>query len=544
MSTTTDQNAHQDFGSPAAVFLQRSPGDRLESLHASSGLPGRFAAAGVEIGISDPVDGVRAVTIAANTPISRVVVRWNAPVPPGSLVLGDALERSYGDLQWRHLQPERPLHWYGAAFDPDSKRSTVFGVRTGAAALCSWSVDDRGVSLWLDVRNGGQAVELRDRTLLAAEAVLFGVDGDPWDAVTLLIERLAPARIRDVGPIVGSNNWYYAYGTFDRAAVLRDARTIVEYADGHRVAPFCVVDDGWNPLSVPSGGPWDEGIPAVGDPGELADGIREAGARPGIWFRPLLSRTPAPGARFADESGWTLDPSSPAVLDRVAEDVARFADWGYELIKHDFSTFDALGGFGPDLLGNGPSGPGFADTSRTTAEILTAFYEKLRGAADVVLIGCNTIGHLAAGLVDIQRIGDDISGVEWDRTRRMGVNCLAYRLPQHGRFYAVDADCVPATTTTPWHRNRDFLDLLARSGTPLFLSVDPAARNDEVDADIRAAVALSLDGGEPDLRPVDWLHATTPSHWRSAAASRSYDWSAPWGASIFTAHGPGRGDCD
>ena len=55
----------------------------------------------------------------------------------------------------------------------------------------------------------------------------------------------------------------------------------------------------------------------------------------------------------------------------------------------------------------------------------------------------------------------------------MGVNTLAFRLPQHNRFFTVDADCVPCTPQTPWELNQRFLDLVARSGTALFLSIDP-----------------------------------------------------------------------
>ena len=37
------------------------------------------------------------------------------------------------------------------------------------------------------------------------------------------------------------------------------------------------------------------------------------------------------------------------------------------------------------------------------------------------------------------RTGDDTSGRIWERTRRMGVNTLAFRLPQHNAFYHIDA---------------------------------------------------------------------------------------------------------
>jgi alpha-galactosidase len=102
-----------------------------------------------------------------------------------------------------------------------------------------------------------------------------------------------------------------------------------------------------------------------------------------------------------------------------AGSVATIRGWGYELIKHDFSTFDLTGrwGFemGPDLT---DSGWHFHHRAKTTAEFVMDLYRAIRGGAgDAILLGCNTIGHLAAGLVEAQRIGDDTSGREWSRTQ-------------------------------------------------------------------------------------------------------------------------------
>ncbi len=53
----------------------------------------------------------------------------------------------------------------------------------------------------------------------------------------------------------------------------------------------------------------------------------------------------------------------------------------------------------------------FHDPTLTNAEIILRLYRTLRtGADDAVLLGCNTIGHLGAGLFEIQRVGDDTSG--------------------------------------------------------------------------------------------------------------------------------------
>lgn len=45
------------------------------------------------------------------------------------------------------------------------------GVRTGAGALCSWTVDEGGIALWADVRSGGLPVLSGERMLDVATVV-------------------------------------------------------------------------------------------------------------------------------------------------------------------------------------------------------------------------------------------------------------------------------------------------------------------------------------------------------------------------------------
>jgi alpha-galactosidase len=147
------------------------------------------------------------------------------------------------------------------------------------------------------------------------------------------------------------------------------------------------------------------------------------------------------------------------------------------------------------------------------------------------LLGCNTIGHLGAGLFEIQRTGDDTSGQVWERTRRMGINTLAYRLPQNGTFFATDADCAAHTDRTPWEFDRQYLDLVARSGTPLFISVDPRTIQPEQKAAFRAAMQTALSGGEAGgCEPLDWLNTTAPRLWRLGTEKAAYHWEGPSGA--------------
>ena len=521
-----------EVSEPDLVLAQRGTTDRF-------GTPGDV---GIDVRISPAGLGLR-VEVAAVHEVSRVQLRWRRRTEPGALVLGDAWERSYGDLQWRGLQPERVLPWSVLVHQPATGSTWGLGVEVRPAAFAFWTVDDDGVSLWLDLRSGGAPLRPGDRAVPAAIVRQVSGDGTPFE-VQAALSRALCADPLPVGPLVGANNWYYAYGRdFDAAAVLRDATTIAELVGDHPVRPFGVIDDGWSPDGmadgrIASGGPWDVGRPGTfPDLPGVAAAIAAQGVRPGIWFRPLLVRAePAAGSVGPRDGAFALDPSHPATLQTVSEDFARLRTWGFELIKHDFSTYDLLGRWGPDL---GPSpAPDelrLADPTRSTAEALVGLYTTVHeAAAGAVIIGCNVVGHLAAGLVEAQRTGDDTSGLAWGRTRRVGVNTLAFRLAQHGAFFTLDADCVPSTRGTDWALNRQFLDLISRSGTALFVSVDPATRTDAVDADLSVALRRALDGGEPGgVEPLDWLQSTAPARWRCGDAERRYDWLPTGGADPF-----------
>ena len=160
------------------------------------------------------------------------------------------------------------------------------------------------------------------------------------------------------------------------------------------------------------------------------------------------------------------------------------------------------------------------------AEIVGALYRAIREASgDALILGCNTIGHLAAGLIHISRTGDDTSGFSFDRTRRMGVNTLAFRLCQHNAFFAVDADCVgilDSQHAIPWECNRQWAELLAASGTAFFTSVRPdALTTTELD---RMRQFYHFACGSTTIETLDWLSNNLPSRWRINDQERTFDW--------------------
>ena len=501
----------------------------------------RFTSSQVAVTFASTAAGVDVRVMCPSGPLSRVVLRWETTFAGDTLFLGDHWERGYGDLQWRHLQPERLLPWYFAAHHAASGRTFMAGVKTQPSALCFWMVDAAGISLWLDFRNGGSPSLPGDRVIAAATIVSLtgAAEEKPMAALTRFCRALCPQPRLAAAPICGNNNWYYAYGhNFDADAMRRDAAFLADLASGHSNRPYCVIDAGWTPGTSCPGGPWTAGKPKIfPDMPGLASDMKKLGVRPGIWMRPTALMTVDDPRRLragpctAQEK--PLDLTLPENLTLIRDDVARVRSWGYDLIKHDFSTYDIFAKWGFEMgaeLTDG--GWHFADQTLTNAEIILRLYRTLReGAGEAVLLGCNTIGHLGAGLFEIQRTGDDTSGLIWERTRKMGINTLAFRLPQNGTFFASDPDCAAHTEKTPWELDRQFLDLVARSGTSLFVSVNPTTIQPEQKAAFRSAMQTALSGGTPGgCEPLDWLHTTTPREWRFGDEKVTYAWEESSGA--------------
>ncbi len=502
-----------------------------------------WEAGNIQLGITPQAEGSAVTLLCPRDAAIRIHLRWQLAMPGNLQFLGDDWERSYGDLGWRGMKPERIMPWYFLACD--GAATSAAGVKTAASAFCFWQVDPGGVSLWLDLRNGGRGLRLGTRELHVASIVTESFpENKPFQAAQRVCHRLSPNPRMPAAPVYGGNNWYYAYGNSSAADIRDDSERLASVATSHANRPFMVIDDGWSPNAT--AGPWSHGNARFPDMAELAARMKGIGVRPGLWLRPLFTKEGiAPGWRlnspnaareYAANQAYTIDPTVPEALAHVQQDVQIAVGWGYHLIKHDFSTYDLLGRWG-FRMGAEITDPNwnFADRTRTNAEIIRDFYSALRDAAgDSMVLGCNTVGHLSAGLFELQRIGDDTSGRDWNRTRKMGVNTLAFRAPQHGSFFAVDADCVGLTKQIPWSFNRQWLDLLARSGTPLFVSIAPDALGPEQRSAVREAFTLAAIPA-PVAEPTDWLQTTEPQNWIGGNGAVRYNWFGSEGVSPFGA---------
>ncbi len=500
----------------------------------------RWSAVGAELIAVVTAEAVELSLDAPVLPVHRIHLRWRTTIAEDTSVLGDAWERSYGDLAWLPLRADRVLPWYFLCTSGGVVQGA--GVKTGPAALAFWQVDAEGVSLWLDVRNGGNGVVLGQRTLALATVVQLPsqAKSSAWQASIALCGAMASGAnvVRRRGSysldaLYGSNDWYYAYGKNTAAGVLRDADLIRELAPVNGPTPFCIVDDGYQDATR---------FPSMR---QLAGDIRSRGVAPGIWIRPLRAAKTDPANLMLPQLHWVsqreseavYDPTIPEGRERIVQVVQQACGWGYDFIKHDFTTYELLGQWG-STMGASPTRNGwsFADRSWTNAEIIRSLYQEIRVTAgpDRVVLGCNTIGHLSVGIFDASRTGDDVSGRDWERTRRMGVNTLAFRLPQNRIFFATDADCVPITPDIAWPHTQAWLRAVAASGSVLLVSPDPKATGPAQKQAIREAFATAA--SQPaQCEPLDWIDSAAPSRWHMSGAEQTFEWLDPAGASPFQA---------
>ncbi len=517
------------------------------TVYTDEGVEARASAGGKSVGVrfTGGEKGLKVLVNSDSAPVRYIKLRWNFGAgerrsflrghPSGIKILGDDWERAYGTLEWRGIFPERCMPWYclvtGEGF------TEGFGVAVRPSSLCFWQYDSSGVILWLDVRCGGKGVNLDGRTLEACEIIFCEYTGiSAYEAGrkfclamadTPSTDKLSVDMPRKVkAPVYGSNNWYYAYGKFTRDEVIQDAKQLVSLCSGNKNKPHMVIDDGWQKYNCDA--PW-EPRESFGSASAMAEEIAAIGAIPGIWVRLLADyhrETSLQDRRHRlGREKEILDPTDGEVIEYVKNLIHQNVSDGYRLIKHDYTTRDIFGDWGCFCPNNiTKDGWAFQNTKITSAEAVLKLYSAIREAAgDAVIIGCNTISHLSAGIFELNRTGDDTSGFDWDRTRKFGVNTLAFRGIQHKAFYECDADCVGITGKIPWELNREWLRLLSESGTPLFVSCKPgicdAKQLDEI------ASALSRSSEQTDeCVPLDWMENAYPERFLINGKEEIFNW--------------------
>lgn len=490
---------------------------------------------------------------ASRRELEFIKCSWKQAYPATSKFLADQWERSYGDLDWETpsftsaptagTAPAAPAMvkrspWY--LLISDGVLTQAYGVKTGANSFCSWQISPEALELLMDTNSGGAGVLLGERTLHAADIITTeSLNGEnAWHTDIRFCKMMCPNPRLPAKPVYGINDWYFAYGNNSRDLILEHTRTMASLVNNPSNPPFSVIDMGWSVKPAKTedeycwGDDFTQGNDKFGDMSVIAEEIKSLGMRPGLWTRPLLANAQDKPSMLIpirsdqkDLKERYLDPTIPENLRRIGNMISLYENWGYHLVKHDYTSYDFFGRWGFEM-NDAMTVPGwhFQDRSITNAEIILFLYRTIRAASlDMYLIGCNTFSHLSAGIFELNRIGDDTSGNEWSRTLKMGVNTLGFRLPQHNTFYAADGDCVGLTTKIPWEKNKQWLRLLAESSAPLFISAQPEALGAEQKQYIRDAFRAA-GKIQPLAEPIDWMTNPRPEQWKLNGERVTFYW--------------------
>lgn len=436
-------------------------------------------------------DGSRIIIHPGREAIKYLRLRWRGDLSFAESVLGDEWGRigsCYTPAEWRSVMPCRPLPWFcyvrGKAF------TAAYGVKTGCDCFAFFQVDSHGITLFLNLMSGSRGTSVQESFVACEVVETINLPSETvYQTAKRFMSMLCPNPVLPKEPIFGTNNWYWAYGNITRKSVLAETAYLMELTDGTRHRPSLIIDDGWQLNRTPNphfynGGTFAFPNEAFGDMAEVASRICERGARPGIWYRPLLTLGSLPEEAILRSygNGLVMDPTHPYTLERLQKDAARIRSWGYEIIKHDFTTNDALACDPLDSCSHTfqmtGDAKGFYDNTKTTATILKNMYRIIQnGAADADVIGCSAIGHLSAGIHSIQRVGVDTSGRSFEWTVRNGVHSFM-RLPMNDTFFRMDPDCAAFTDMVDPDCNLEYLELCALTGVVTLASVPPGSLSD------------------------------------------------------------------
>lgn len=396
---------------------------------------------------------------------------------------------------------------YSVIQDLDSRRSWLVGQQPpfNQFFYVKFNVDLRGKGSYVEliydfgrqVLAAGESIDLDGITFLSGsrpeveQSYFMGIKSD--------LGYEPPAK-----NLRGWCSWYQYYDRITPEILYRNLEALKKRNLGF---DFFQIDDGYQSAV----GDWLTQRPAFeGRMKELADAVRQAGMRPGIWLAPFSASRNSRLAKvhpeyvLKDESGgklkagfnpiwkgfyYGLDVTHPRCAEYVREVVGTMVhDWGFEYLKCDFLFSACLRGAAHHDL----------DISR--AQVLKEGMRLVREAAgkDVVIIGCGMPLSPGIGQVDAMRVGPDTGDFWVDRSGRLlrtgamvgarnSMRNFIVRSPMHKRLWLNDPDCVMIRDHGMGFRDGERqaqMDAIALSGGILMYSDDFSALSEAAYADM------------------------------------------------------------
>ncbi len=369
---------------------------------------------------------------ASRWPPATASAGWRCAGPPPHRP-GSACSATRGSAptaSWAGPRSCRTAPCRGTVLLHEAARGTTraLGTEVRGAALACWTADPDGVTLWLDLRSGGEPVR-SGRPRPDGGGGPRGRRGRPAGGAA---HPGAPPVPRPAGachPAGGGQQLVLRLRPRVRPGRRRPRRAH-RLRPGRR-PPRAALRGGRRRVVGRRRGRRPRGLRRPLGPGPPADvprhgrgrrGHQAQGARPGLWYRPLLRREPSQGAlagalvgsgRGRRQDGWALDPSHRRCSTSSARTSAA-SGAGASSCSSTTSPPTTSSAGGDRRWAPAPPRTGGPSPTRRSPPPRRwwAFYRAVReAAADVVVLGCNTVGHLAAGLVEAQRTGDDTSGL-------------------------------------------------------------------------------------------------------------------------------------
>lgn len=253
----------------------------------------------------------------------------------------------------------------------------------------------------------------------------------------------AGIALREHPPAWGS--WYCYWNAVSEDDI---TRTLADLDRLELDARVVQLDDGYQPAI----GDWLSTNDRFGPLAGVADRIRATGRGAGLWTAPFLVGADSTVARDhpdwlvgdldVDLPNWgvrlrVLDVTHPAAAEHLTTLFATLRGWGFDLHKCDFLYAGAMAG-------------------RRHADVdpIEAYREGLRVIRagigdDATLLACGAPLLPAVGLVDAMRVSPDVNpvygplGDDWSQPGiAPAIADTAARTWQHGRWWAIDPDCV------------------------------------------------------------------------------------------------------
>ena len=120
-------------------------------------------------------DGLNVTLLPCGMPVKEFSLTWDFDTTAYTAVLNETWGVALGNLGWKPLSETKRSEWYFVL--SDGEKSMGFGVKTGCNSFCQWQIEPDRITLIIDVKNGGEGIELTE-PLLCCTVVSTENEGD------------------------------------------------------------------------------------------------------------------------------------------------------------------------------------------------------------------------------------------------------------------------------------------------------------------------------------------------------------------------------